>query len=111
MDQFVALRSRYAMKLFKKLDESKATGPDRIPATILKRLAEIPRSSFHAGVQETTAGSLLAISVEAAPHLSSVQKGFSVPSRQLPWCPPYGRTFKDRGEADRTEVVALPSLW
>ena len=40
MDQFVALRSRYAMKLFKKLNESKATGPDRIPAAILKRLAE-----------------------------------------------------------------------
>ena len=38
MNEFVALRSRYTAKLFKELDESKATGPDCIPATILKRI-------------------------------------------------------------------------
>ena len=37
-DEFVALRSRYTAKLLKELDESKATGPDCIPATILKRV-------------------------------------------------------------------------
>jgi len=39
-DDFVALRSRKLQKLLKKLDVSKATGPDRIPASILKRLAK-----------------------------------------------------------------------
>ena len=38
--EFVALRSRKLQKLFEKLDVSKATGPDRIPASILKRLAK-----------------------------------------------------------------------
>ena len=37
-DEFVALRSRYTAKLLRDLDESKATGPDRIPASILKRI-------------------------------------------------------------------------
>ena len=39
MDRFMALRSRYTLKLLKSLDETKATGPDHIPASILKRIA------------------------------------------------------------------------
>ena len=39
-EDFVAFRSRKLQKLFEKLDVSKATGPDRIPASILKRLAK-----------------------------------------------------------------------
>ena len=39
-DEFVALRSRYTAKLLRDLDESKATGPDRIPASILKRISK-----------------------------------------------------------------------
>jgi len=38
-DEFVALRTRYTLKILKGLDESKATGPDRIPSSILKRIA------------------------------------------------------------------------
>ena len=38
--EFVTFRSRVAMRLFKKLDESKATGDHQISATILRRLAE-----------------------------------------------------------------------
>ena len=38
-DQFITLRSRYAKKFFKALQIDKATGPDRIPASILKALA------------------------------------------------------------------------
>ena len=37
-EQFVAFRSRSTRRLFKKLDESKATGNDKISAAILKRL-------------------------------------------------------------------------
>ena len=37
---FVAFRSRYTKRLFKKLDESKATGHDQISAVILRRLAD-----------------------------------------------------------------------
>ena len=39
-DDIICLRSRYTLKLLKALDESKATGPDRIPASILKRIAK-----------------------------------------------------------------------
>ena len=38
-DEFVAIRSRYTEKLLKELDTSKASGHDRLPASILKRLA------------------------------------------------------------------------
>ncbi len=37
---FVVLRSRYTAKLFKALDESKATGPDQIPVSILKQIGK-----------------------------------------------------------------------
>ena len=37
--EFVALRSRYTRKILSTLDESKATGPDHIPAATLKRIA------------------------------------------------------------------------
>ena len=40
MEDFVAFRTRYTKRLFKKLDESKATGNDRISAAILKRLSD-----------------------------------------------------------------------
>ena len=40
LDEFVAFRTRYTRNLFKKLDESKATGNDRISAAILKRLGD-----------------------------------------------------------------------
>ena len=40
MENFVAFRTRYTKRLFKKLDESKATGNDRISAAILKRLSD-----------------------------------------------------------------------
>jgi hypothetical protein len=36
---FIVLRSRYTEKLLKALDESKATGPDHVPASILKHIA------------------------------------------------------------------------
>ena len=36
----MALRSRYTAKLLRDLNESKATGPDRIPANILKRISK-----------------------------------------------------------------------
>ena len=39
-EDIICLRSRYTLKLLKTLDESKATGPDRIPASILKRIAK-----------------------------------------------------------------------
>ena len=39
-DGFIAFRSRTALRLFKKLDENKATGHDQISAAILKRLCE-----------------------------------------------------------------------
>ena len=38
-DEFVALRTRYTLKILKGLDESKATGPDCIPSSILKHIA------------------------------------------------------------------------
>ncbi|WP_208093813.1 hypothetical protein, partial [Escherichia coli] len=38
LDSFVTLRSRRAFKLLHGLDESKATGPDRLRAYILKKL-------------------------------------------------------------------------
>ena len=37
--EVVALRTRYTLKILKGLDESKATGPDCIPSSILKRIA------------------------------------------------------------------------
>jgi len=40
LDDFIAFRSRFTKRLFKRLDESKATGHDRISAAILKRLAD-----------------------------------------------------------------------
>jgi len=39
-EDFVALRSRKMQKMLESLDISKATGPDRIPASILRRLAK-----------------------------------------------------------------------
>jgi len=41
MCQFLPFRSRIARRLFKNLDTSKATGPDRISAAILKRLYKV----------------------------------------------------------------------
>ena len=41
LDDFVPFRSRCTNRLFKKLDESKATGPDKISAAILKRLRDV----------------------------------------------------------------------
>ena len=38
-EDFIVLRSRYTRKLLETLKEDKATGPDRIPASILKRIA------------------------------------------------------------------------
>ena len=38
-DDFIALRTRSMLKLLKEIIATKATGPDRIPAIILKRLA------------------------------------------------------------------------
>jgi len=40
LDDFIAFRSRFIKRLFKRLDESKATDHDRISAAILKRLAD-----------------------------------------------------------------------
>ena len=40
LEEIVVLRSRRALKLLASLDESKATGPDHIPASILKRIAK-----------------------------------------------------------------------
>ena len=40
MEDFVAFRTRYTKRLFRKLDEDKATGSDRISAAILKRLCD-----------------------------------------------------------------------
>ena len=39
-EDFVALRSRQTLKELKKLDVNKATGPDRLPAVLLKSLAK-----------------------------------------------------------------------
>ena len=39
MDEFVTMRTRRTEKLLRDLDEKKATGPDRIPAAILKKIA------------------------------------------------------------------------
>ena len=40
LDDFIPLRTRCTARLFKKLDESKATGEDKISAAILKRLSD-----------------------------------------------------------------------
>jgi len=40
MDDFIPLRTRTTAQLFKKLDETKATGEDKISAAILKRLGD-----------------------------------------------------------------------
>ena len=40
LEDMVVLRSRFVLKLLQGLDESKATGPDHIPASILKRIAK-----------------------------------------------------------------------
>ena len=46
LDDFIPLRTRVTKRLFKKLDESKATGNDQISATILKRLGECLAAPF-----------------------------------------------------------------
>ena len=46
MLDFVAFRNRDTKKLFKKLDEAKATGNDRISAAILKRLGDVLAMPF-----------------------------------------------------------------
>ena len=40
LEDIVVLRSRRALKLLASLDKLKATGPDHIPASILKRIAK-----------------------------------------------------------------------
>ena len=40
LDNFIPLRTRCTARLFRKLDESKATGEDKISAAILKRLSD-----------------------------------------------------------------------
>ena len=40
LDEMVCMRSRYILRLLATLDVSKATGPDRIPASILRRIAK-----------------------------------------------------------------------
>ena len=40
LDDFIPLRTRCTARLFRKLDESKATGEDKISAAILKRLSD-----------------------------------------------------------------------
>ena len=45
-EDFVPFRTRDTKKLFKKLDEAKATGPDRISAVILKRLGDLLAMPF-----------------------------------------------------------------
>ena len=45
-DEFIALRTRKTCSLMQKLDENKATGPDRIPAKIIKRLAKFLAQPF-----------------------------------------------------------------
>ena len=40
IDEFVAFRTRSTRRLFRKLNESKATGNDRISAAIVKRLSD-----------------------------------------------------------------------
>ena len=60
-EDFVAFRSRTCRRLFRKLDESKATGHDKISASILKRLSDvlavpftrIVRRLFHEGCWPT----------------------------------------------------------
>ena len=39
-EDFVVLRTRYTEKLLRELDENKATGPDHIPAKVLKEIAK-----------------------------------------------------------------------
>ena len=46
LDDFVPLRTRYTQQLFKKLDSSKATGPDQISAGILKRIGNFIAMPF-----------------------------------------------------------------
>ena len=41
LDDFLAIRSRYTLQLLKGLDVSKATGRDKLPAVILKRIAHL----------------------------------------------------------------------
>ena len=45
-DDFIAVRTRVTKRLFEKLDESKATGDDKISAAILKRLASCLAAPF-----------------------------------------------------------------
>ena len=40
LDERVTLRTRSTLKILAKLDVTKATGPDRIPAVILREIAE-----------------------------------------------------------------------
>ena len=40
LDEYIVLRTRSTLKILSKLDVTKATGPDRIPAVILRRVAE-----------------------------------------------------------------------
>ena len=46
IDFFMAFRTRYTLKLFKKLNASKATGRDEISAMILRKLAPVLAAPF-----------------------------------------------------------------
>ena len=46
IDFFMAFRTRYTLKLFKKLNVSKATGGDQISAMILRKLAPVLAATF-----------------------------------------------------------------
>ena len=65
---FVVLRSRYTAKLFKTLDESKATGPDQIPASILKQIGKEIARPFYKIVQEIVERNMLAKSAGSEPY-------------------------------------------
>ena len=45
-DDFIAVRTRVTKRLFEKMNESKATGDDKISAAILKRLASCLAAPF-----------------------------------------------------------------
>ena len=46
LEEFITIRSRWTKKVFKSLDISKATGPDGIPAAILKKIGDIIAAPF-----------------------------------------------------------------
>ena len=45
-DDFIALCSRHTLKLPQDLNKAKATGPDKIPASILQRIAKFIAAPF-----------------------------------------------------------------